>query len=712
MADENPNVTNNESTLTIENVKEHEETTSPVDVVELMQKGVEEGPGIQQNSNDKVADSSHTSTDAISISSKITSEDASCNTTEDHNIDDIILERGSLNANCDLVQANEISDGEIKHGIRYNGDEYIAVSVNVQTDESWIVPLKKDDKILSSETVISSKVSSSSSNINSSQSQLSTAAQDCETDGLKHITTDISLPDNEDFDQDSEKQPLNIIESMKSNDELGSGDAAALLRGDHSVQGSDEDAINPVVEIDVDLGSESVSAENALSGVGLPYILAYKSELNESSKEIELGSDDILSSNMSWNDLSLDQQQHYTSLFGHIAEHQLALNPDDGSDLISIEPHPAYNAGEKEEKKAVKERTVDKLKSQEVERQRQIAASTNQTNFYTFARQLKTVNYALSSDKCLEEGWTIKPISPPPTPQPAMQYFFEDLNTGVGSTQRYKRKFIQKKYDNGRLFLVIFRDGTGNVWYQSGNLAISLFSSGQSNRLSFLIHEDKSADESPRVIASFNPSGDCTCYNQDGSILVNLTAFGGSVFNNSGKVNKQWKWRNKDQYVHAPPFQPVTFSLTKNFGIRIQSQEQIYVTFSDERKSARFNVGTKLRLKQALPALEPINPEQIMLNERVTYVRSLIERMNNLIRFPKSPRSNKIGLPKYLANKVHREPPELKVSSSLDTFQLSRKKTGFFPGLRQTKHKFKPIKSLEPTTILPDININAVVHVN
>lgn len=226
-----------------------------------------------------------------------------------------------------------------------------------------------------------------------------------------------------------------------------------------------------------------------------------------------------------------------------------------------------------------------------------------------------------------------------------------------------------------------------------------------------MIHEDKSPEEGPHVIALFDPSGDCTCYNQDGSIFANLTAFGGSVFNSSGRVNKQWKWRNKDQYVHAPPFQPVTFSLTKNFGIRIQSQEQIYVTFSDERKSARFNVGTKLRLKQALPALEPINPEQALLNERITYVRSLIERMNNMIRFPKSPRSNKIGLPNYLANKVKQEPPQLHVSSSLDTFQLSRKKTNFVPGLRQSKRKFKPARSVDATT-LPDIGITAVVHVN
>ena len=28
------------------------------------------------------------------------------------------------------------------------------------------------------------------------------------------------------------------------------------------------------------------------------------------------------------------------------------------------------------------------------------------------ARQMKTINYCLSSQKCLEEGWTIRPPSP------------------------------------------------------------------------------------------------------------------------------------------------------------------------------------------------------------------------------------------------------------------------------------------------------------
>ena len=703
MSDENlDDIPRNESALTVENVKKYEETTSPVDVVELMQKGI---PG----TNFDEQSVSHESVHTHSSVGKVASEDASCNTIDDP---DLPIQSNILEGTIKQPQeASNISEGEIRQGIRYNGDEYTAISVNVQTDESWLLPLKQSEEALS---IVSEKYVSGSSADDSNKSE-SSISKHTEDHHGKHITTDISIPtDQEEYDHEEKENPLSsLISSLKyNNDVFALGDDMVPTEEieediSGSVGGSDKDGANPVTEVSIDLQSESINkvmeSENVLSGVGLPYILAYKSETIE-SKEIDVSNDDILSSNMSWQDLSLDEQKHYNLLFGDISEIQKASHPDDPNELISIEPHPAY--GTQEEKKAVKERTVDKLKSQEVERQRQIAASQNQTNFYTFARALKTVNYALSSEKCLEEGWTIKPVSPPPTPQPALQYFFEDLNSNITGTQRYRKKFIQKKYDNGKLFLVVFHDGTGNVWYQSGNLAISIFSSQKSSRLSFLIHEDKGHDENPRVLASFDPSGDCTCYNQDGTILVNLTAFGGSLFNASGNLNKQWKWRDKEQHVHAPPFQPVTFSLTKNFGIRILAQEQIYVTFSDERKNARFNVGTKLRLKQSLPVLEPINPEQAILNERVTYVRSLVERMNNILKFPRSPRSNKIGLPNYLASKV-KQPPQLNVSSSLDTFQFSRKKTTI--EARQSKRRLKQIKSMETSSLT---ELKAVVIVN
>ena len=68
-------------------------------------------------------------------------------------------------------------------------------------------------------------------------------------------------------------------------------------------------------------------------------------------------------------------------------------------------------------------------------------------------------------------------------------------------------------------------------------------------------------------------------------------------FSPLGEKIKRWKWRHIEAHIHAPPFQPVTFALNKHVGIRLMSQDRIYVIFADERRSVRFNVGSKLKVQ-------------------------------------------------------------------------------------------------------------------
>ena len=69
-----------------------------------------------------------------------------------------------------------------------------------------------------------------------------------------------------------------------------------------------------------------------------------------------------------------------------------------------------------------------------------------------------------------------------------------------------------------------------------------------------------------------------------------------SICSPNGEKIKRWRWRHTEAHVHASPFQPVTFGLSKQVGIRLLSQERIYVIFTDGTRSVRFNVGTKLRV--------------------------------------------------------------------------------------------------------------------
>ena len=51
-----------------------------------------------------------------------------------------------------------------------------------------------------------------------------------------------------------------------------------------------------------------------------------------------------------------------------------------------------------------------------------------------------------------------------------------------------------------------------------------------------------------------------------------LNPFYGVLLDNKGARKKKWLWHNLKEHVHAPPFQPITFMITKQLSIRCLSQ--------------------------------------------------------------------------------------------------------------------------------------------
>ena len=53
-----------------------------------------------------------------------------------------------------------------------------------------------------------------------------------------------------------------------------------------------------------------------------------------------------------------------------------------------------------------------------------------------------------------------------------------------------------------------------------------------------------------------------------------LTPYGGTYFDNKSERKKKWQWYNNNHsnHVHAPPFQPVTFAMTKELSVRCMGQ--------------------------------------------------------------------------------------------------------------------------------------------
>ncbi|CAH2224042.1 Hypothetical predicted protein [Pelobates cultripes] len=116
-----------------------------------------------------------------------------------------------------------------------------------------------------------------------------------------------------------------------------------------------------------------------------------------------------------------------------------------------------------------------------------------------------------------------------------------------------------------------------------------------------------------------------------------LDPLGGSYFEEHGRQKKKWKWWDFSQHVHAPPFQSIHLKLNSNIDVHLLAQDQIYVTFSKEKKFT-FNVGSKLLLK------DPSNDKLLMgpeIDEEEYYLRfkhfqiySLFANLQKSIRIP------------------------------------------------------------------------------
>ncbi|KAK3583694.1 hypothetical protein CHS0354_021444 [Potamilus streckersoni] len=338
--------------------------------------------------------------------------------------------------------------------------------------------------------------------------------------------------------------------------------------------------------------------------------------------------------------------------------------------LINIKPHGHH--GSKQDRKAAKEKAFLRMRQRELERKAQEASGLQAAQaFFSFARQMKTINYQLSSVKCMEEGWTLRPPSPHEdelgddvfTPEP----FDPDL---LIQGKLYERPIINKTYESGQKFLTIFPDGTGNVFYPSGHLAILIFSVTLGTYC-YTIHDPQNG----MPIAGFDASGLGFCYFFNGGIRIYTDQYGGIELDKNGSRRRKWIWKDQVTHNHAPPFQPITFALNQNIAVRIMSQDNVVVTFNAQRRSCRFNMGTKLKMvapENIVP--QEIEEERIYLSEKKVQVEALLDKVENLLKFPNSPKIDKILPPLHISAQVHRNQKLRKEQAKAITARATKNK--------------------------------------
>ncbi|XP_041356593.1 glutamate-rich protein 6-like isoform X2 [Gigantopelta aegis] len=364
--------------------------------------------------------------------------------------------------------------------------------------------------------------------------------------------------------------------------------------------------------------------------------------------------------------------------------------------MISVKPHAHF--GTKKDRKAAKERAVQRMRDRELQRRKQEAegmqsslfspgpsaherggahpsgraghgakavsmAPSGMSNFAAsqfrggpmgpmgmdVTRQMKTINYQLSSQRCLDEGWTLRCPTPLMEEEEVCEVFIPEPL--IESGKLVDRPLIQKYYENGQKFLTIFSDGSGNVFYPSGQLAIAITSVSLGLYL-YIVHDDTPKHN---VTAIFEPNGYGSCFHGNGIVRVYFDQLGGMELDTVGARKRKWTWRDPEVHVHAPPFQPICFGLNHNLGVRIMSQDNIILSMTAKKCSCRFNVGSKLKLvaPENLPPKE-IDETQLFLSEKSAYVENVLHKVATLLKFPKSPKLDKILPPIHLSAKMQR----------------------------------------------------------
>ncbi|XP_078693993.1 glutamate-rich protein 6-like isoform X2 [Branchiostoma floridae x Branchiostoma belcheri] len=315
---------------------------------------------------------------------------------------------------------------------------------------------------------------------------------------------------------------------------------------------------------------------------------------------------------------------------------------------IDIKPHAPF--GSKQARRAAKERAAQRMKEREAERQKNLAGM-NQANFFAFARQMKTINYQLSSQKCMDEGWTIRPSSPMEELPPPEEIYCPGPIENTLAQRKNELGLVMRYYDDGTLFFMLFPDGTGNVYYPSGSLAVTI-SSVEKKQYTYIIQED-AADRAAQL-AVFDASGFATSYFQTGTIRMHLTPMEGSLFDVYGEKRRAWHWKDQVTHVHAPPFQPICFTLNRHMSVRVMSQDRIYLTFTAQGKSIKLNVGTRLKfLTTEFPEKEE-DLEELYLEQSKTNVETLFDKIQNVLKFPKCTRLDKLSPPPHLSSRLTR----------------------------------------------------------
>ncbi|KFV09324.1 Protein FAM194A, partial [Pterocles gutturalis] len=183
---------------------------------------------------------------------------------------------------------------------------------------------------------------------------------------------------------------------------------------------------------------------------------------------------------------------------------------------------------------------------------------------------------------------------------------------------------------DGQTFFLLFPDGSGQVYYPPGNVAILIMFSEEA-LFTYCIQEDS---RYPGIRAAFGSHGHGVCFYPYGQLWAALGPWTGICLDQAGASQKHWKWHDFSHHTHCPPFQSITMKLNSHITIKILAQDQIDLSFTSRSNCIRFNVGSRLKLKdpRTRHLLKwPESEEELFLQSKKIQLRSLLSKIQTML---------------------------------------------------------------------------------
>ncbi|XP_072219067.1 uncharacterized protein [Leuresthes tenuis] len=202
--------------------------------------------------------------------------------------------------------------------------------------------------------------------------------------------------------------------------------------------------------------------------------------------------------------------------------------------------------------------------------------------------------------------------------------------------------FLQKYYPSGKTFLTVFPDGSAQVFYPSGTLALVVAVPERNGRVCVVL-DDGSAPSQP-VRAVFQSDGRAVCYHSNGNMWLVLNRSGGQCLSDAGARTYQWSWGSAS--LTRTLFHPVFLSLNKAVGVRVLGNKKVFVSFLAKGQQAKFNVGSCCTLgEHKTPEWGSSLPkEELQVLAAKIRIHTTLQHLQQCLRTPFQPRVPKSTL--------------------------------------------------------------------